>query len=120
MNYDCIGCHDQRRDGYAFLATFSSVTYFDVQLQDRGIDISQGRGHLEMMELDITSVISKEYVKLNKNATVAEAILKLLSSKLTEGYVVEKGRIAWKDINSGSINASSDTIKGLIDKDQCL
>ena len=74
-----------------FSNIFFGHSYFDVQLQDRGIDISQGRGHLEMMELDITSVISKEYVKLNKNATVAEAITKLLSSKLTEGYVVEKG-----------------------------
>ena len=102
-----------------FSNIFFGHSYFDVQLQDRGIDISQGRGHLEMMELDITSVISKEYVKLNKNATVAEAITKLLSSKLTEGYVLEKGDVLLGKISiQALINASSEgTIKGLIDKD---
>ncbi len=35
-------------------------SFFDRQLLDRGIDVSQGRGHIEMMESPVLDIVSRE------------------------------------------------------------
>ena len=34
-------------------------SFFDRQLLDRGIDVAQGRGHIEMMEIPIVSIVDR-------------------------------------------------------------
>ena len=49
-------------------------SFFDRQLQDRGIDVSQGRGHLEMMEMPVSGILSADYISVRPDATVGDVI----------------------------------------------
>ena len=63
-------------------------SYFDRQLLDRGIDVSLGRGHIEMMETPVMGIVNTDYVRIDDDASVEIAIASLLSAKSTEGYVL--------------------------------
>lgn len=72
-------------------------SFFDRQLLDRGIDISQGRGHLEMMETPIAKMVSQDYVKLPPDAICSQAIDALLKAEATEAYLIDdSGKFAGK------------------------
>ena len=47
-------------------------SFFDRQLQDRGIDVALGRGHIEMMETPVASVVSKEFPRIGPESTAGE------------------------------------------------
>ena len=38
-------------------------SFFDRQLLDRGIDVAQGRGHIEMMETPVVSIVDTTFPK---------------------------------------------------------
>jgi CIC family chloride channel protein len=63
-------------------------SFFDRQLLDRKIDVSQGRGHIEMMETPVMDVVSPDYVRLADDVNVASAIAALVAAEATEGYVL--------------------------------
>ena len=63
-------------------------SFFDRQLRDRGIDISQGRGHLAMMELAVAELASDDFVALKASYTPAEAIRKMADAGASEGYII--------------------------------
>ena len=63
-------------------------SFFDRQLLDRKIDVSQGRGHIEMMETPVSEVVSPDFVRLAGDASVASALYALVSAEPTEGYVL--------------------------------
>ena len=69
-------------------ATFGH-SFFDRQLLDRNIDVSQGRGHIEMMESPVIEIISKNFVKISDTSTVDKAIQILVSEEAAEGYVLK-------------------------------
>ena len=66
-------------------------SFFDRQLLDRKIDVSQGRGHIEMMETPVMDVVSPDYVRLADNVSVTSAIASLVAAEATEGYVLAGG-----------------------------
>ena len=63
-------------------------SFFDRQLLDRKIDVSQGRGHIEMMETPVMDVVSPDYVRLADDVSVTSAIASLVAAEATEGYVL--------------------------------
>jgi CIC family chloride channel protein len=63
-------------------------SFFDRQLLDRKIDVSQGRGHIEMMETPVMNIVSPDYVRLASDAGVRTAIDALIAAEATEGYVL--------------------------------
>lgn len=79
----------------AVVATFLTSlvfghSFFDEQLLRRGIDLSQGRGNLELMSRDICTVVNDSYVAIPPIVTVKDAIDELVSSGSSEGYCVGK------------------------------
>ena len=64
------------------------MSFFDKQLHDRGIDIAQGRGHLQVMETYIKPLVSNDYLRLDKDVTVGAAIGKLASEGTSEAYIL--------------------------------
>ncbi|MEK9570347.1 MAG: chloride channel protein [Paracoccaceae bacterium] len=66
-------------------------SFFDEQLVRRDIDLSQGRGNLELMHQSITTVVSNDYVLLSSSLTVKTAIKKLAEANVSEGYCLSKG-----------------------------
>ena len=65
-------------------------SFFDEQLARRGIDLSQGRGNLELMNKPITSVVSDDFVALPSSLTVKAAINVLAKANSSEGYCLGK------------------------------
>ena len=84
-------------------------SFFDRQLNDRGIDISLGRGHIKMMETPILNLASEDYVGVEPSTTIEDAVEKLVASGVTEGYVLEEnenvylGKISLNKSNSGAL-----------------
>ena len=89
---------------YALLAMMSIVTsvlisnlifghsFFDRQLLDRGIDVSLGRGHIEMMETPVADIVSHDYCKLGEGMSAASAISEITKLKVTEAYIIADDR----------------------------
>ena len=66
-----------------------SHSFFDRQLLDRGIDISQGRGHLEMMEMSVRGLVSDDYVTVKPTDTKANVITKMIDQAVSESYLLD-------------------------------
>ncbi len=64
-------------------------SFFDRQLLDRGIDVSLGRGHIEMMETYITDIAHDDYVALKETCSVQQAIRVMVDAKATEAYLLD-------------------------------
>jgi chloride channel protein, CIC family len=65
-------------------------SFFDRQLLDRGIDVSLGRGHIEMMETYVADIAHDDYVHLDELCSAQNAIKIMLDAKVTESYVLDK------------------------------
>ena len=66
-------------------------SFFDRQLLDRGIDVSQGRGHIEMMETPVLGIVSDDFVRMDSSATPEGAVKELVAANQSEGYLVSDG-----------------------------
>ena len=64
-------------------------SFFDRQLLDRGIDISQGRGHLKLMETEISHG-SSDFVSIDPSSNVQKTLKILSSAGKSEGYIIDK------------------------------
>ena len=60
-------------------------SFFDRQLLDRGIDVSQGRGQIEMMELPVLDIVSDDYVAVPPDASVSQAINAMIGAGSSKG-----------------------------------
>lgn len=68
-------------------------SFFDRQLQDRGIDIRRGRGHLGLMETPVSSIVTQEFLRLDEADSTATAIDKMVASDVTEAYLLDDKNI---------------------------
>ena len=65
-------------------------SFFDRQLLDRGIDISQGRSQIEMMELSVKQLATSDYVSLSQDTIAEDAIKTMTKSEVSEAYIITK------------------------------
>ena len=68
-------------------------SFFDRQLLDRGIDVSQGRGHIEMTETPVLSVVDANFCRILPDAKVRSAIEELGRAGVTEAYLIDDDAI---------------------------
>jgi CIC family chloride channel protein len=73
-------------------------SFFDRQLQDRGIDIRRGRGHLGLMETSVGTIVTNEFLRLEETDNNATVIDKMVAADVTEAYLLDD-----KDIFIGKI-----------------
>lgn len=64
-------------------------SFFDRQLHDRGIDVTLGRGHIEMMETPVVNVVSDDFPRIGTESRVDEAIDTLVNAAATEAYIID-------------------------------
>ena len=94
-------------------------SYFDVQLLNRGIDISDGRTGLFITETDILRFAESNFPTINESETVANAILLMSKADQSELIVVnQRGEFLGK-INSLSLFNKQGPLSSadVIDKD---
>lgn len=77
----------------AVVATFLTSlvfghSFFDEQLIRRGIDLSQGRGNLELMSRDISDVVNHNFMSFEPTAIVGTVIENLVNSGSSEAYCI--------------------------------
>ena len=77
----------------AVIATFFTSlvfghSFFDEQLLRRGIDLSRGRGDLELQKQPISTVINNDFVSAPAELKVKDAVKKLVKAEASEGYCV--------------------------------
>jgi len=63
-------------------------SFFDEQLLRRGIDLSQGRGNLELMSRDLQAVVHDNFVSFTPITKVGSVVDALVHSGSSEGYCV--------------------------------
>ena len=68
-------------------------SFFDRQLLDRGIDVSQGRGHIEMTETPVLSVVDANFCRILPDSKVRSAIQELGRAGATEAYLIDDDAI---------------------------
>jgi len=64
-------------------------SFFDEQLLRRGVDLSRGRGDLELQSQSISSVVSDDFISLAPNARTKDAIDRLVKAQMSEGYCID-------------------------------
>ena len=99
--------------------TLYGHSFFDKQLAQRGIDLSQGRGNLELMLKKIEAIVSQDYLIVSANEKVSSVIKKMSQSNNSEAYCLGKngkflGKCKLAEIASA---AKSKTIAGFLEKE---
>ena len=56
-------------------------SFFDKQLLDRGVDVSLGRGHIEMTETPVSTVVDQNFCQVSTNASVQDALSAMRKQK---------------------------------------
>ena len=74
-------------------------SFFDRQLLDRGIDVAQGRGHIEMMETPVLDIVSDDFVGIGEAEVQAQALEKLVSANHSEAYLLSDHGILLGKLN---------------------
>ncbi len=68
---------------------FYGHSFFDKQLEQRGIDLSQGRGNLELMEKQVSSILTQDYLSIEPEETIATTISKMSMNDFSEAYCLD-------------------------------
>ena len=92
-------------------------SFFDRQLLDRGINVAQGRGHIEMMETPVVDIIDTDFPKAHPEALSGEVVKLLAGAGATEAYLIDKnGKFLGKVGLHGLISVPANTsVAGLAD-----
>jgi CIC family chloride channel protein len=77
----------------AVIATFFTSlvfghSFFDEQLLRRGIDLSRGRGDLELQKQPISKVLNYDFVSAVPDSKIKDAVKKLVKAGASEGYCI--------------------------------
>ncbi len=76
---------------------FYGHSFFDKQLEQRGIDLSQGRGNLALMDRQISSILTQDYLSVAPKETIGNIIRKMSKYDYSEAYCLDaNGRFLGK------------------------
>ena len=80
-------------------------SFFDKQLELRGIDLSQGRGNLELMGKKVDSILTQDYLTVSPKEKIGPAIKKMSLNGNSEAYCLDgEGRFLGKCMLSNIVN----------------
>ena len=93
---------------------------FDQQLAKRNIDISKGRGHVELTARTITDITTQNYLSVLPNSTVGKALDQMTKNQQTEAYCIDAqglyiGKLLLYDL---IVAKRSDKLANLVATDQ--
>ncbi len=93
-------------------------SFFDRQLMDRGINISLGRSHINLMDMSVVNYMSKDnFVSFSVNKNTALAIDFMAKKGVTEAYVITdnmsfSGKVSMQSL----VLTKAENIGGCIDR----
>ena len=94
-------------------------SFFDRQLNDRGIDVALGRGHIEMMETPVLNIVSADFPRIGPESRLEEAVKTLVDAAATEAYITDDAGIFGGKVSLHSLLAGKpkQCVAGLADPD---
>ena len=94
-------------------------SFFDKQLEQRGIDLSQGRGNLELMLKKVEAIVSQDYLVVSKNEKISSVIKKMSKNNNSEAYCLDKkGKFLGKcKLSEIACAVRSKTISNFLEKE---
>jgi len=84
---------------------------FDAQLVGRGIDLSQGRGNLELMARGIASIVSSSFVRVTPDMTAKQTVEKLVKAGAGEGYCIDADDVFCGKVSLQALLLVADTTR---------
>ena len=92
-------------------------SYFDVQLLNRGIDISNGRTGLFMNETDILKYSEEKFVTAKLDDKIQDVVKQMIETNQSEIVVVDKEQKFYGKVNSLSLLNKTGTLSssGIVD-----
>ena len=80
-------------------------SFFDKQLELRGIDLSQGRGNLELMGKKVDSILTQDYLTVSPKEKIGPVIKKMSLNGNSEAYCLDgEGRFLGKCMLSNIVH----------------
>ena len=80
-------------------------SFFDKQLELRGIDLSEGRGNLELMGKKVDSILTQDYLTVSPKEKIGPAIKKMSLNGNSEAYCLDgEGRFLGKCMLSNIVH----------------
>ena len=71
---------------------------FDRQLLDRGIDVAQGRGHIEMMETPVLGIVGDNFVSISESVVNNASAGKTCFCQSIRSVLAKRSRCSsWQD-----------------------
>ena len=94
-------------------------SFFDKQLEQRGIDLSQGRGNLELMLKKVEAIVSQDYLVVSKNEKVSSVIKQMSKNNNSEAYCLdEEGKFLGKcNLAKIACVAKNKTVSNFLEKE---
>ena len=80
-----------------------ATSIFDRQLKNRGIDISQGRLGLRLMEEGISSIISNAALTFDAETTVLTATSTMVKYQHNEAYLIDRNNVFLGKLHLGKL-----------------
>ncbi len=80
-----------------------ATSIFDRQLKNRGIDISQGRLGLRLMEEGISSIISNAALTFDAETTVLTATSTMVKHQHNEAYLIDRNNVFLGKLHLGKL-----------------
>ena len=85
-------------------------SFFDRQLLDRGIDISQGRTQIELMEQSIVHLASNDFIHFSKDTSIKSAINQMAEAQVSEAYITSNNNNFLGKVSLHGLLNSEDTL----------
>lgn len=90
-----------------------SLSFFDRQLLDRGVDLREGREAIAMRQMTVADIVTQDHLVLDATATGEQVIALMQQAQLTEAYLCDSsGSLLGKVLIHQALTAADEPVLG--------
>jgi len=90
-----------------------SLSFFDRQLLDRGVDLREGREAIAMRQMTVADIVTQDHLVLDATATGEQVIALMQQAQLTEAYLCDSsGLLLGKVLIHQALTAADEPVLG--------
>jgi len=90
-----------------------SLSFFDRQLLDRGVDLREGREAIAMKQMTVNDIVTQDHIVLAATATGEQVVVLMQQAQLTEAYLCDaSGLLMGKAMIHQALTAGDEPVLG--------
>jgi chloride channel protein, CIC family len=90
-----------------------SLSFFDRQLLDRGVDLRDGREAIAMKQMTVNDIVTQDHIVLDATATGEQVVVLMQQAQLTEAYLCDaSGLLMGKAMIHQALTAGDEPVLG--------